>query len=582
MQKKYLIFITIIFLSFSLFAQNKFQNKRIVVLTPTTEGFSSGEESWIPSAVRRKIEANFYDYSPFVIVDAQNERTIKEIQAKSDSFSYDDDSTLKLGKLLAAEYALFSTITKANNKYILSASITDLTTGIKIASATTSSVIESVNLFEGAGCSANLTTVKLFEDLDIFISSVDKYELLQGNMLSEDEEIDITKNEIQNYKDKKSELEKQIVDLKYSGDLDYETKKAIIEAEKLFIEQQEKIAQAKLERLQLQQEKILQDERDQLSRTDEQRKKIQDLSREVEIKAAELRKTKINNLKSSSHGSVFDTITRATFDNIIVSLPPLPTQQKIANILSSLDDKIEVNRRINEQLEELAGALFKSWFVDFEPFKDGEFVDSELGMIPKGWKVGTLGELCITNKRTYGAKFVNEIAYLDTGSVTKNQIEGFQILNPEVDKIPSRARRAVTEGDILFSSVRPNQKHYAFLFAPQTNMVASTGFIVITANWSGYRYFIYQYLIQEEIIDKLQAIAEQSVSTYPSINASDITNLKLVIPPMDIIGKFAGMNLAFMSEIDKNQQEIHHLTTLRDTLLPKLMSGEIDVNEVKI
>ena len=67
-------------------------------------------------------------------------------------------------------------------------------------------------------------------------------------------------------------------------------------------------------------------------------------------------------------------------------------------------------------------------------------------------------------------------------------------------------------------------------------MVASTGFIVITANWSGYRYFIYQYLIQEEIIDKLQVIAEQSVSTYPSINASDITNLKLVIPPMDIIG----------------------------------------------
>lgn len=265
-----------------------------------------------------------------------------------------------------------------------------------------------------------------------------------------------------------------------------------------------------------------------------------------------------------------------------ISLPSLPTQQKIANILSSLDDKIEVNRRINEQLEELAGALFKSWFVDFEPFKDGEFVESELGMIPKGWKVGMLGDLCVTNKRTYGAKFANEIAYLDTGSVTKNQIEGFQILNPEVDKIPSRARRAVTEGDILFSSVRPNQKHYAFLFAPQTNMVASTGFIVITANWSGYRYFIYQYLIQEEIIDKLQAIAEQSVSTYPSINASDITNLKLVIPPMDIIGKFAGMNLAFMSEIDKNQQEIHHLTTLRDTLLPKLMSGEIDVNEVKI
>jgi hypothetical protein len=98
MQKKYFIFITIIFLSFSLFAQNKYQNKRIVVLTPTTEGFSSGEESWIPSSVRRKIEANFYDYSPFVIVDAQNERTIKEIQAKSDSFSYVNFSFLIISR----------------------------------------------------------------------------------------------------------------------------------------------------------------------------------------------------------------------------------------------------------------------------------------------------------------------------------------------------------------------------------------------------------------------------------------------------------------------------------------------------
>lgn len=283
-------------------------------------------------------------------------------------------------------------------------------------------------------------------------------------------------------------------------------------------------------------------------------------------------------VKSFDTGGTRGNINAKTYGAMPILLPSRNVQDRIVEILKSLDDKIEVNRRINEQLEELAGALFKSWFVDFEPFKDGEFVDSELGMIPRGWKVGTLGELCITNKRTYGAKFANEIAYLDTGSVTKNQIEGFQILNPEVDKIPSRARRAVTEGDILFSSVRPNQKHYAFLFAPQTNMVASTGFIVITANWSGYRYFIYQYLIQEEIIDKLQAIAEQSVSTYPSINASDITNLKLVIPPMDIIGKFAGMNLAFMSEIDKNQQEITQLTTLRDTLLPKLMSGEIDVN----
>ena len=77
-----------------------------------------------------------------------------------------------------------------------------------------------------------------------------------------------------------------------------------------------------------------------------------------------------------------------------ISLPTLALQRQIASILSSLDDKIEVNRHINENLEQQAQALFKSWFVDFEPFRDGEFVESELGMIPKGWRVGTLGEIC--------------------------------------------------------------------------------------------------------------------------------------------------------------------------------------------
>ena len=288
-------------------------------------------------------------------------------------------------------------------------------------------------------------------------------------------------------------------------------------------------------------------------------------------------------LSSFGGGSAVPTLNRNHIHPLIVKFcKNLTTQQKIANILSSLDDKIEVNRRINEQLEELAQALFKSWFVDFEPFKDGEFVESELGMIPEGWKVGTLGELCVTNKRTYGSKFSSEIAYLDTGSVTRNNIESLQTLDPNKNKIPSRARRAVTEGDIVFSSVRPNQKHYAFLFNPQSNMVVSTGFVVITANWSGYRYFIYQYLIQEDIIAKLQAIAEQSVSTYPSINATDITNLQIVIPRRDVIGKFAEINLSFMNEIDKNQREISRLTTLRDTLLPKLMSGEIEVEQLNV
>ena len=288
----------------------------------------------------------------------------------------------------------------------------------------------------------------------------------------------------------------------------------------------------------------------------------------------------VNHIRSCQSGTTVRMITKANIEDFVFSAPSKIERKRIADIIWTLDDKIEVNKRINENLEQQAQALFKSWFVDFEPFKDQPFVESELGMIPQGWRVGTLGDICVTNKRTYKGDFVSEIEYIDTGCVTNNIIDTPQILNPAIDKIPSRARRAVTEGDIIYSSVRPNQRHYALLFNPSSNTVVSTGFVVITANWSGYRYYIYQYLIQDEIVNKLQAIAEQSVSTFPSLNASDLTNLKIVIPPNDVVGDFAALNCSFITQINKKQQESRRLAELRDTLLPRLMSGELKVSDI--
>lgn len=284
-------------------------------------------------------------------------------------------------------------------------------------------------------------------------------------------------------------------------------------------------------------------------------------------------------IRNIQTGSAIPHVSLKQIGDFTISLPSLDIQRNIASILSSLDDKIAVNKKICENLEAQAQALFKHWFVDFAPFKDGKFVESELGLIPERWRVGTLGDICVTNKRTYGSSSLGIIEYIDTGSVTNNKIDNIQVLDPKIDKIPSRARRAITEGDILFSSVRPNQRHFAYMYNPNSRMVASTGFIVITANWSGYRYYIYQYLIQDSVINYLQAIAEQSVSTYPSINASDITNIKVIIPPDDIIGNYAAILSRFMGEIDRNNQESSRLASLRDTLLPKLMSGQIKLSE---
>ncbi|MCQ2077175.1 MAG: restriction endonuclease subunit S [Bacteroidaceae bacterium] len=280
---------------------------------------------------------------------------------------------------------------------------------------------------------------------------------------------------------------------------------------------------------------------------------------------------------SFDSGATRGNINAKTFGDMLIDLPDRRCQDEIVSILKELDDKIAVNRRICENLEAQAQALFKNWFIDFEPFKDGEFVETELGRIPKGWEVGMLKEICVTNKRSIGRKVPSVIHYLDTGSITNNIIEQIQTLHNSTDEIPSRAKRLVQEGDIIFSTVRPNQKHYGFLLSPSLDLVVSTGFCVITANWSGYRHYIYQFLTQDKTVNLLQSIAEQSVSTYPSINASDIESLQIVIPPMSEMSKFAELLNKMYQMRDCKYKENQRLSALRDALLPKLMSGEVAV-----
>lgn len=317
----------------------------------------------------------------------------------------------------------------------------------------------------------------------------------------------------------------------------------------------------------------------------------------ISINSADLDKSYLNYLMrtynyqrfiaNSSTGTTVHHTSPSRIYDYTFELPSIEDQKRIADILSSLDAKIENNNKINAKLEEMAQALFKSWFIDFEPFKvgrdgsrpafgSGNFIESELGMIPEGWKVGKLKEICKTNKRS-GNKFQTQILYLDTGSITNNIIEEYQNLDPAVDKIPSRAKRLVTEGDIVYSSVRPNQRHFGLLFNPPSNLVVSTGFIVITANYSCYRYYIYKYLTQDNVVEKLHSIAEQSVSTYPSINASDIENIELIIPPIEVVDKFAAIIMNNYQESEIIHNENTTLAQTRDTLLPKLMSGEIEL-----
>ena len=268
-----------------------------------------------------------------------------------------------------------------------------------------------------------------------------------------------------------------------------------------------------------------------------------------------LRSPKFRNnfYRLTSSMSTRASLSNADLLNMVISIPSLLTQQKIANILSSLDDKIEVNRRINEQLEELAQALFKSWFVDFEPFKDGEFVESELGMIPKGWKVGALEDL-IEIKYGKDHKKLNDGGIPVYGSggimryVDKSLFTGESVLIPRkgtLNNVMYVNRDFWTVDTMFFSKMKvPNIAIFVYLFLSKKDL-ASMNF----------------------------------GSAVPSMTVDILNRIQLVIPSDKVFEDYNNVVSSLFAQMSNNSKEILHLTTLRDTLLPKLMSGEMDVNE---
>lgn len=187
--------------------------------------------------------------------------------------------------------------------------------------------------------------------------------------------------------------------------------------------------------------------------------------------------------------------------------------------------------------------------------------------IPDGWKETTLGEIIKTNESSISKEYnFDKILYLDTGSITENKIEGFQLLS--LEDAPSRARRIVKNDSIVYSTVRPIQRHYGILKNPPENLIASTGFAVIDCieNLSNPKY-IYYLLTTNEITQKLDMIANGSVSTYPSIKPSDIENLRVIIPSTYEEQVAIGQVLSSLDEkIELLEEENKTLETLAQTI----------------
>jgi type I restriction enzyme S subunit len=188
------------------------------------------------------------------------------------------------------------------------------------------------------------------------------------------------------------------------------------------------------------------------------------------------------------------------------------------------------------------------------------------------WKLARIGDICETNKQSYSLsenwEYVN---YLDTGNLTENRVSDIQHIIISIDKLPSRARRKVAVGDILYSTVRPNQRHYGIVKQMLPNMLVSTGFIVITVKSEmANSDFLYYYLTQNDVVDGLHAIGEQSVSAYPSIKPSDIENLELLLPPLDEQKKIGEMLRALDDKIGRNNAINHNLEQMAQVVFDNL------------
>ena len=282
-------------------------------------------------------------------------------------------------------------------------------------------------------------------------------------------------------------------------------------------------------------------------------------------------------LASKATGSASQAnISTKILEDTEILLPSLSVQKKMVAILASLDNKIALNRRINDNLEQQAQALFKSWFVDFEPFKDGKFVESEMGMIPEGWKYIKLGKLCESVSITHPQK-TGKLIFLNTGDIECGMVNKHNYMN--INEMPGQAKKSIKENDILYSEIRPCNKHYAFVNFSADEYIVSTKLMVIrTYNNNSLR--IYQFLTRKEIIDLLQHEAESRSGTFPQIRFDNISDLDILLATEPIEKQYSHLISGIYNKIFKNELEISKLQQLRDCILPKLMSGELKINDL--
>ncbi|MHA0864901.1 restriction endonuclease subunit S [Enterobacter wuhouensis] len=340
-----------------------------------------------------------------------------------------------------------------------------------------------------------------------------------------------------------------------------------------------------------------------------------------------------NYIKQQANGSTIKNVSLKLIRDYEFTLPPRLVQDRIAEILSSLDKKISVNENMSEILEQMAQALFKSWFVDFEPVKakmavleaggsqeDATFAamsaisgkdadalavlqrehpeqyaelkataelfpsaiqESDQGCIPEGWEYRKIGDYIDNISKTYPLKKVEQVVFLNTGDIKEGAFLHQNKL--DVGSLPGQAKKSIKEGDILYSEIRPVNKRFAFVYFNADEYVVSTKLMVLRPKSKELSYYLYFLLSSNEVVSYLQLMAESRSGTFPQITYDTVSDIKMLTSTDESViksfCKFVGENLYIPQQSIIKQNDM--LTNIRDTLLPKLLSGEIALPEAE-
>ncbi len=284
-------------------------------------------------------------------------------------------------------------------------------------------------------------------------------------------------------------------------------------------------------------------------------------------------------------------VNRNHLHEAVVIVPPLHAQREIGIFLSALDDRISLLRETNATLEAIAQALFKSWLVDFDPvrakmegrapegmdeataalFPDG-LEESELGMVPTGWRIGTLADLSDLNPESWTArKHPQTVAYVDLANAKDNEIS--TITDFAFADAPSRARRVLRTGDTIVGTVRPGNRSFAFIHEPVDNLTGSTGFAVLRPSKVENTEYVFLAATQDTSIEHLAHVADGGA--YPAVRPDVVIGLSCVIPNAEVLQRFHEVTEPLLAKVAENQKQAQTLATLRDTLLPRLISGQL-------